>query len=545
MEITKILYNGRIYTVDENWTRAEAIALAGEKIAAVGSNDAILGMKHEGAELIDLQGKMALPGFVDSHAHPSWGGTELLYKVDLFNCKDAEEYPKRIASFLKERPQINFLQGVGWVNPHFPPEGPSRFVLDQLRDDIPMVFDSADHHSIWANTKAMELAGIDENTPCPEGGVIEKDPATGKLTGTFREAAQDLIRKIVPEYSVQEYMNGILKYQQIMASYGITMSHDAMVDGDGPAYHALINLDKENRLLFKMNASFTTYADDYLKDVNYYERYLKETDGNLFKGKHLKVFVDGVVEASTAWLKEPYANNPDYCGEPIWKEEELKELLVIADKAGMAPHFHVIGDRAAQQMLDILEYVEQVNGPKERMPLAAHLQLLDLEDLPRLQKLNVAVSADPYWYVKDPGYYYKLELPFLGENRAPKEYPMKTLFDAGLLVASASDYSVTPVPKPLRGIQMGMTRCFPEMDMDDPMCVLGKEERVSLKQMIESFTINGAKVLFRDDETGSLEEGKDADLVILEKDLFDLPITEIAFVKVEETICRGNTIYKA
>ncbi|MCQ4636602.1 amidohydrolase [Anaerovorax odorimutans] len=544
MKITKIFYNGAVYTVDGTWTKARAIALEGPAIAAVGTDEQILALKEEGTEVIDLKGKMVLPGFVDSHAHPSWGGTELLYKVDLFNCKDAEEYPKRIAAFIEENPNLECIQGVGWVNPHFPPEGPSRFVLDAIRDDIPMAFDSGDHHSVWANSKAIEMAGIDKDTPCPEGGVIEKDPRTGELTGTFREAAQDLVRKVIPDYSAEEYMAGILKYQEVMASYGITMSHDAMVDGDGPAYEALLRLEKEDKMLFKMNASFTTYPEDPFKDAEQYGRYLAETDGTMLKGKHLKIFVDGVVEACTAWLKEPYANRPDYCGEPVWDEEELKKVLVLADKQGMIPHFHVIGDRAVQQMLDVLEYVERVNGPKERMPLAAHVQLLDPADLPRMKKLGVAVSADPYWYVKDPGYYCKLELPFLGEERVSKEYPMKTFFDAGLTVASASDYSVTPVPKPLRGIQMGMNRCYPEMDIEDPECVLGKEERVSLRQMIESFTINGAKVLGRAGETGSIEPGKDADLVILEKDLFELPITEIAFTKVCETICRGKTIYR-
>lgn len=544
MDITKILYNGSIYTAGREWSKVQAVALAGPKIAAAGTNEQILKYREKNTQVIDLQGKMVLPGFVDSHAHPSWGGTELLYKVNLFDCKDADEYPRRIKAFLEEHPDISFLQGVGWVNPHFPPQGPSRFVLDGIRPDLPMVFDSGDHHSVWANSKAMELAGIDADTVCPEGGVIEKDPVTGELTGTFREAAQDLVRKAVPDYSVEEYMAGLLKYQEIMASYGITMSHDAMIDGDGPAYQALIRLEKEDKLLSKMNVSFNTYAEDPFKDTDQYERYRKETDGIMLKGKHVKFFVDGVIEASTAWLKEPYANRPDYCGEPVWKEEDLKQVAVLADQAGMMPHFHVIGDRAVEQMLDVLEYVEQVNGPKERMPLAAHVQLLDPDDLPRMKPLNVAVSADPYWYVKDPGYYFKLEEPFLGAARAAKEYPMKTFFDAGLLVASASDFSVTPVPNPLRGIQMGINRCYPEMDREDPNCVLGKEERVSLRQMIESFTINGAEVLGRGKETGSIEAGKDADLVILERDLFETSVDKIAFVAVCETICRGKTIFK-
>lgn len=544
MRVTKILFNGKIYEVNGSWKPKEAVAISDEKILRVGSDEEILSMAQEETETINLEGKMVLPGFVDSHAHPSWGGVELLYKVDLFDCKDADEYEERIRAFIEDHPEVNFIQGVGWVNPHFPGEGPSSEDLDKISSQIPMVFTSADHHSVWANSKAMEVALVDEHTICPEGGVIEKIPGTKKPKGTFRENAQDLITRIIPDYSKEEYKKGILKYQEVMATYGITMSHDAMLDGDGPAYEGIIELDKEKKLDFKLSLSFTASAKDPLKDINNYERYRKETDGDMIRGKHIKFFLDGVVEASTAWLKEPYENNPKFSGQPIWQEEDVKEVMIHASAAGLTPHVHVIGDRALQQMLDVLEHVKEKTGKKIERPLAAHVQILDRRDLARIKNLELAISANPYWFTKDPDYYYKLELPFLGKTRAEKMYPMKTFFDQGLLVASASDFSVTPVPKPLRGIHMGITRCFPEMDKDNEDQVLGKEERVSLKEMIESFTINGAKALLREDETGSIEKGKDADLVILEKDLFETPVDEIAFVKVEETISRGKTIYK-
>lgn len=544
MKIDQILFNGVVYTVNKNAPWAEAVAISGNKIAAVGTSGEIVKMQSQNTVMTDLQGKMVLPGFIDSHAHPSWGGIELLYKVDLFNCQSQDEYIQRISHFIDTHQDISFVQGVGWVNPHFPEEGPSCKLLDEITGDIPMAFDSADHHSIWANTKAMEMAGIDKDSKCAEGGVIEKDDK-GQPSGTFRESAQDLIKAVIPSYTTEEYKNGILKYQEVMAAYGITMSHDAMVDGGGPAHLALMQLDQEERLLFKMAASFTTYADKYLKEKDKYKQYQQMSQGTMFRANHVKFFVDGVVEASTAYLKKPYANNLDYCGESLWKQEELNELTAIVDGAGLTPHFHVIGDKAIDQMLCALEYTTEKNGEKERRPLAAHVQILDLQDLPRMKKQQVMVSANPYWFVKEPGYYYRLELPYLGEERASGEYPMKTLFDEGLTVASASDFSVTPMPKPLRGIQMGMTRCFPEMNANDPDCVLGEEERVSLEQMIQSFTINGAKTLFAETVTGSIEAGKLADLVVLEKNLFDVPASEIAFVKVMTTISEGKTIYRA
>lgn len=539
----KIWCNGNVYTVNDNQKWGEAIAIFDKKILAIGSNKDVLELKGPNTEVIDINGGMVMPGFIDSHAHPTWGGTELLYKVNLFDCKCIPDYEQEIRTFIGKNPQSEFIQGVGWVNPHFEETGPSKDILDRISNEIPMVFDSADHHSIWANSKAMELAGVNRDTQSPEGGVIERDHTTGELLGTFRETAQDLIKKIIPQYTKEEYKAGILEYQKVMSAYGITMSHDAIVEPDSPAHEAYLELDRDGKLLFKMTAAFASSIDNPMKDAEKYGDLSRISKGGMFSAEHVKFFLDGVVEASTAYLKEPYSNDPEFSGTALWGDKALKDLLIEIDKQGLTPHFHVIGDMAIDQMLTALEYVAEKNGEKERRPIAAHVQILDAHDLPRMVKMNVHVSANPYWFVKEAGYYYKLEEPYLGVERASKEYPMKSLMDAGLVVASASDFSVTPVPKPLRGIQMGVTRCFPEMDINDPMCVLGEEERVTIEEMIQTFTINGAKIAKKENETGNLEVGKLADLVILEKNILEVPVNEIAFVKVIETVSEGKTIY--
>lgn len=544
MSIDRILYNGAIYTSEGKDKLAEALAITDGKIIAVGSSEDMLKLKDKDTEITNLEGKMVLPGFVESHAHPTWGGIELLYKVNLFDSKNIEEYQQRVKDFIIKNPELDFIQGVGWVNPHFDSNGPTKELLDVISKDIPIVLDSGDHHSVWANSKAIEMAKITGETKCPDGGVIEKDASTGMPSGTFRESAQELIKKIVPEYSITQYKNAIAEYQKIMASYGITMAHDAMLDLDGNAHKALLELDKENKHLFKMSASFTTFADNYDRDIAKYGSYTDSLNGKMFEANHAKFFIDGVVEGYTAYLKEPYTSRPDYYGETVWDKELLKKLAVELDKAGLNGHFHVIGDAALAEMLDVLEYVEQLNGPKERRPIAAHAQIVDPADLPRMKALGVIVSANPYWFVKEKGYYYNLEEPYLGAERASKEYPMKSFFDKGITVASASDFSVTPQPKPLRGIQMGVTRCFPEMDITDYSCVLGDEEKVSVEEMVKSFTINGAFAVNKEKITGSIEPNKLADLVILEKNIFNIPVNEIAFVNVVETISEGKTIFK-
>ncbi|MEG2199498.1 MAG: amidohydrolase family protein, partial [Anaerovorax sp.] len=207
----KIFYNGKIYTVNEENKWVEAIAICDRKILGVGSNDEIMEMKDSETEVRDLAGAMVMPGFIDSHAHPTWGGTELLYKVNLFDCTCISDYEAEIRKFIEKNPESTFIQGVGWVNPHFEEMGPSKKILDSISMDIPMVFDSADHHSIWANSKAIELAGVSNDTEAPDGGGIERDGKTGEPLGTFRETAQDLIKKIIPSYTKEQYKAGILE----------------------------------------------------------------------------------------------------------------------------------------------------------------------------------------------------------------------------------------------------------------------------------------------------------------------------------------------
>lgn len=538
MKIDTIFYNGTIFTGEtEEFT--EAVAVSGKYIAETGSAERLLKLADNETKLVDLKGKMMLPGFIDSHAHPLLSGVEVLYKVDLNGCQSAEAYVMEIRHFWEKHPELEFIMGVGWTNPCFDSHGPVKELLDEITKEIPMAFDSSDHHSIWANSKAIELAGITAQTPDPEGGVIERRE-NGEPSGTFREAAQDLIRPICPEFTVEQYKKGLAAYQTQMANYGITMAHDAMLPGGKPPHQALLEMDRDGQLLFKMNASFETFASGE-HDWKAYAAYAKQSQGSMFTANRVKFFIDGVVEGGTACLKEEYANKPGFFGTCIWDKEELETFALALDKAGLELHFHVIGDRAVDIMLETLEKVRSFNGERARRPIAAHVQVLDKGDLTRLKRENVHISANPFWFVKAPGYF-EIEESCLGKERAAAEYPMKSLFDAGLTVGAASDYSATPVPRPLEGIQTAVTRAFPESKEDEEK-ILGKQERISLKQALLAFTVNNARLAGMEAHTGSIRKGKLADLVILQHSLFDIAPYDISKTKVVMTISEGKVIY--
>ena len=542
----KIYGNGKIYTVDEQCPWAEAFCVEDGKITLVGTEEEVRNKAGEAAEYIDLNGNMVLPGFIDSHMHALQGAEELLFKADLAKAASKEECLDIVREFYSEHPDIDFLEGVGWINTYFDDLGPRKEWLDEITCDIPIVLDSGDHHSIWANSRAIELAGVTKNTVI-DGGVLELDPETGELSGTFRENAQAPFHAIKPVYSVEKVKEAIVFLGKLMGSLGITMVHDPMVEMGSNELEAYKAMAREGKLDIKIRGSLMTRPesiegrrDDYIKEREACNK------GGRFETHSIKVLLDGVIEGATAYLKEPYAHRPDYYGEPIWTDRQLKEHFKWAESNGFQTHSHVIGDAACAQMLTALEYSEQENGRPNIRPIAAHMQIVDRADYDRLKKQHITVSANPYWFAKEKGYFYGLEVPYLGEKRAEHEYPMKSLRDeAGVLLASGSDFPVTFPPAPLMGIQMGVTRCDFRDDFSDPGNILGAEESVTVDDMIRSFTINAAYADFAEDITGSITAGKYADFVVLGGNIFEVPTDKIGQIPVVMTVSEGKVIYNA
>jgi predicted amidohydrolase YtcJ len=535
-----VLKNGFIYTVDGQRTVAEAVAVKDGRIIQVGS-DRDVG-KYVGKEtaVIDLQGRMVLPGFIDSHCHPAYGAAHELFDIMFTGLNSIEEYKKAIRDFAARHPGAKFIKGRGWKNTLFAKTGPDKKIIDEIIPDIPVALDDEGGHATWVNSLALKLSGITKETKAPRGGVIERDPLSGEATGTLREGAARLVEALFPDYTVEQLMQALEAYQKMAAAFGITTAHDGTVDVDGNDFNAYKNLEKEGRLAMRFRASLYVDPKKGLAQVGKLIAERAKNSGPLFQANGAKVYIDGVVEGSTAFLKEPYRHLPNFRGEPRWDADRLNDMCAELDKNKFQIHVHAIGDAATAMTLDAFAFALKKNGRRDARNLITHIQLVAARDILRFKELGVVAVPQPYWFMKDD-YYYNLQVPYLGQKRADEEYPMESFFKAGVVVASSSDYAVTIPCDPLHAIQIGITRSV--LGVTDPQEVLWPEERATLDQMIASFTINGAYANFLENTTGSIEVGKMADLIVLDNNLFHIPAAEISKAKVVLTFFGGKQVF--
>ena len=534
-----VLKNGSVYTVDNALPRATAIAIRDGKFIYVGDDAGGAKFIGHGTQVLDLGGKLVLPGFVESHGH-AISAYKQFFEINLNDCQNAGDYGKVIREYALAHPGAKFIRGRGWSNTLFGKTGPDRKTIDDIVRGIPVCLASEDGHSKWVNSRALELAGITKATPDPVNGVIERDPRTGEPTGTLRESAAALVAGLFPEPGKEELKKGLEAFQRMALAFGITTVHDAYLDAESIETDAYRELENAGRLQARFRASL--YVDP-LKGTGQLaaiEHERLRNRGPLFQTNAVKLFADGVVEGSTAYLLEPYQHLPRSRGTLRWESGALAGMCAELDRRKFQVHVHAIGDAAVRAFLDAFAHAEKVNGRRDSRNMITHLQLVAPADIPRFKALGVIAVPQPYWFMKDD-YYTNLQVPYLGQERADLEYPMASFFRAGVVVASASDYPVTIPCNPLKAIQVGMTRSEPGKTA--PGDVLWPEERATLEQMIASFTINGAYANFLEDSTGSISVGKSADLIVLDRDLFKIPATEIAGAKVLLTLFEGKAAF--
>jgi predicted amidohydrolase YtcJ len=537
-----VLRNGYIYTVDGRRTVTEAVAIQDGKFLCVGSNSEVSKYIGKETRVIDLEKRMVLPGFIDSHCHPAYGAAHELFDIMFTGLNSIEEYKKAIRDFAAEHPDAKFIKGRGWKNTLFGKAGPDKRIIDEIVPGIPVALDDDGGHATWVNSLTLKLAGITKETRNPRGGMIERDPATGEATGTLREGAAHLIADLFPDYTVEQLMQALEAYQKMAAQFGITTAHDAAVDAGGNDFNAYENLEREDRLAMRFRASLFVDPQKGLEQVKPLVVEREKSRGELFQANGAKIYIDGVVEGGTAYLKEPYRHLANFRGVPRWDTDKLNRMCAELDKNKFQIHVHSIGDAATEMILDAFAYAAAENGRRDSRNLITHLQLVDPHDIPRFKALAVVAVPQPYWFMKDD-YYYNIQVPYLGLKRADAEYPMESFFKAGVVVASSSDYAVTIPCDPLRAIQIGMTRTVP--GVTDPKEALWPAERATLAQMIASFTINGAYANFLENTTGSIEVGKTADLIVLDQNLFHVPVEEISKAKVILTLFAGKIVFSA
>jgi predicted amidohydrolase YtcJ len=538
-----VLTNGTLYTVDAQRTVAEALAVKGDTIVYVGNNAGVQAWIGEKTRVIDLKGKMILPGLVDSHSHAPDAIAEI-YEVSLYGIGSVDEIKQAIRDFVAATPNLQGLKGAGWINAVFGPHGPTKEILDEIVPNIPAVLASEDYHSVWVNSKALELAGVTEDTPDPEGGIVERD-ADGSPSGTLRESATELVADVIPGYTVDQYVEGLNHFQDMAHSYGMTTVY--IPSSDETTLKALHNFEQSGAMTIRFPTAVNVEPQDDLSVVDRLAQIREQEQGGNFWIASAKVFMDGVLEGGTAYLEEPYLYRPDSRGELLWDPQKYNEMCAALDKAGFQIHVHSIGDAATRITLDGFAYARQQNEVRDSRHMVTHLQLVNPADVARFAELNAIAVPQPYWFVVDT--YYTQAVEYVGQARADRQYPMKSFFDKGVVVASASDYPVTIPPNPMLAIELGATRTVPvgsEAYVDPSFTqALVPAERVTVEQMIASFTINGAYAAFLEDEIGSLEAGKKADLIVLDQNLLQISPTEIHKTTVLLTFFEGQEVYRS
>ncbi|MYF50797.1 MAG: amidohydrolase [Gammaproteobacteria bacterium] len=528
-----ILSAGQVYTLDESRPWAEAVAIRGGRIAAVGTDEEVLSRFR--GQVFELGGRMVLPGFHDAHVHPTFGGIQLM-QCDLSGSASAVALTALVAGCDAALPQGDWLVGGGWELSLFPDANPSKDLLDAINADRPIFLRGADGHSSWANSKALALAGIDAETPNPPHGIIERDE-NGAPSGTLRESAQGLVEAIVPLLTAEDRLEATRQAVALANQFGITSMIDAATSTD--EWTAWQGLDAAGGLTARVVLSIPVSSPLTWTPDESLIRTEDRGSGQRLRRDAAKLFVDGVLEGETAALLEPYLGEGGGTGMLILPADELAARVVALDAQGVQAHFHAIGDRAVRVALDAVEQAIEHNGPSDNRHHISHLQLIDPADYPRFAALNVTANFQPLWAYPD-GYITDINLPAIGAERVEGMYPIGSLERAGARIAAGSDWSVSSL-NPLPAIETALTRQDATGEIEG---TLNANEAVSLDTMLRAYTANGAWLMHQEDQTGVIKPGMAADLVVLEKDLFSIPATEVGEVAVTMTLFEGEIVYR-
>ena len=532
-----VLTNGRVYTVDESRSWAEAVAITDGRISYVGTASGAEAMVGSNTTRIDLGGRMLLPAFQDSHIHPIGAGIEAS-RCDLNNVSDLAGYRSTIGEYAAANPDVDWITGGGWSMSVFGPGArPSKTIIDELVPDRPVYLSSADGHTGWANSRALEIAGITPDTPDPADGIIDRDPETGEIIGSLQEGAMSLVTRHIPPETLTDRLGGLRYSIDLLHSYGITAMTDASVRR--PGLEAYETLDSRGELDIHVVASLWWERDRGLEQVEELVALREEFDngGNL-RPTTVKIMQDGVMENYTAAMLEPYLVESGTKGIPMVDPELLKQAVTALDAEGFQVHFHAIGDAAIRQSLDAVEEALIENGQLGNRHHISHLQMIHPDDHARFAELETIANFQPLWAYNDD-YVTELTVPYIGEERASYMYPIKSIQDAGGMIAFGSDWSVSTAD-PFPQIETAVTRLSATGE-DYP--VLLPEERIDLETAIVAFTINAAFLNKHEDDTGSIEVGKLADLIVLDQNLFEIDAAEISETRVLLTLFGGKPVH--
>ncbi|KOU54630.1 amidohydrolase [Streptomyces sp. WM6378] len=537
-----VFTGGPVLTLDAARSRATTVAVTGDRITAVGHDEVreLIGPK---TRVVDLAGKLLVPGFQDAHVHPVSAGIELA-RCDLTGLITATDTLAAVRAYADAHPEQEWITGGGWSMEAFEGGSPTRDLLDRVVPDRPVYLPNRDHHGAWVNTRALTLAGITRDTPDPADGRIERD-ATGEPTGLLQEGAMDLVGRLTPRSTPADRLAALLRAQAHLHSYGITAWQDAIVGSfgsmDDPA-DAYVAAARDGSLTARVVGALWWDRERGAEQIPELVERRRELSHGRFSAGSVKIMQDGVAETGTAALLGPYL---DACGcatantgTSFVDPAELRSYVTQLDALGFQAHFHALGDRAVREALDAVQAARETNGWTDTRPHLAHLQIVHPDDIDRFRALGATANIQPLWASHEPQMD-ELTIPFLGEERAAWQYPFAALLHSGATVAAGSDWPVSS-PDPMEGIHTAVNRIAP----GEKGPAFLPAQRITLTAAFAAYTAGTAHVNHLDD-TGSIRAGALADLAVLDRDPYAAPPEEIGATRVLATYVGGRQVHDA
>lgn len=524
-----------IYTNATVWTGvpgavpAEALAVSGDTLLAVGSAEEVASLRGAGTRVVDLAGAFVAPGFIDNHVHFMSGGFQLA-SVDLRSADTPEAFARRIGAFAATRSEGQWITGGDWDHERWGGELPHRDWIDALTPDTPVFVNRLDGHMALANSKALALAGVTRDTPDPEGGTIVRDPDTGEPTGVLKDEAMALVYPVMPEPTEVEQDEALARAVDHALARGVTQVHDMGGWADLATYR---------RAAERGGLALRIYAFVPLASWDRLDAFVRQHgrgDAWLRWGG-LKGFVDGSLGSTTAWFYEPYTDEPRTAGLVVTDLDSLRRWIAEADAAGLHVAVHAIGDQANDWLLDVYAEAERLNGPRDRRFRVEHAQHLSHEAIVRFGAQGVIPSMQPYHAIDDGRWAGKR----IGPERIRTTYAFRSLLDAAAPLTFGSDWTVAPI-SPLEGIYAAVTRRTIDGASPDGWV---PEQKIRVEEALRAYTSSNAYAGFQEDRVGRLQKGYLADFVVLSDNLLAIDPVRIPEVRVLRTVVGGRERYVA
>lgn len=533
-----VLINARVYTVNPQQPWAEALAVRGDNIVAVGSANDIAPYRGPSTKVLDAQRHLVLPGFTDCHIH-FMEGSLLLTHLDLIGTKSVEDIQKKLKDYAASHPNELWITGAGWTYPTFGPTAlPDKKILDAVVADRPVFLVAFDGHSSWANSKALALAGITRNTPDPPNGKIVRD-ANGEATGALKERAGELVEKFAPKPTREERLAALRKGLKEANRVGLVRVHSA--GGDFEWLDLYDQLRRNGELTVRQYIAYFFDPPELTPEgIAKAEKARRTYHDEWISGGAVKTMLDGVVESHTAAMVQPYSDDPKEIGKLFWDPATYTQAVLEWDKRGFQIFTHAIGDKAVLLALDAYQNAATVNHTTDSRPRIEHIETITAQDIPRFGKLGVIASFQPLHAYPDDDTL-NVWARNVGPERATRAWVWHSIETTGGRLAFGSDWPVVTL-NPWPGVQNALTR---QTDEGDPVGGFVPKERISLEDTIKGYTLGAAFAGHREKTEGSLEPGKLADLIVLSQDLFKIEPSDIRKTEVLLTMVGGKIVYQS